>query len=147
MQQHDFRDLVGGVLLTALGVFVAAYAYTRYPLGSMGRIGPAAYPMALGVLLSILGAAIAIPAWNRRAELPGVQFRSAGLVLTSILAFALMLRPLGLVAATFTAVIISSLADRETTWPFRIALAFAISLLTVLIFGVALGMSLRVWPW
>lgn len=147
MQQHDVRDLVGGALLTALGLFVALYAYNHYPLGSMARIGPAAYPMGLGVLLSALGLAIALPAWKRRADSPLVQLRSAGLVLMSILAFAFTLRPLGLVAATFTTVVISSLADRETTWQFRLVLAAAISLLTVLIFRVALGMPLRVWPW
>jgi hypothetical protein len=147
LQEHDVRDLVGGLILMALGVFVALYAYDRYPLGNMSRIGPAAYPLGLGIVLSVLGLAIAVPAWRRKSSLPNVQTRSVVLVLASLLLFGLLLRPAGLVVATFSAVIVSSLADRETTWAFRLVHATVICLITVMIFRVGLGMPLPIWWW
>jgi divalent metal cation (Fe/Co/Zn/Cd) transporter len=147
LHDHDFRNLVGGTILLVLGIFVAVYAYNHYPLGTMARIGPAAYPIALGIVLSVLGLAIALPAWGRRSHLPGIATRSAILVLASLLLFGFLLRPTGLVVATFVAVLVSSLADDEATWGFRLAQAAVVCLITVLIFRLGLGMSLPIWWW
>lgn len=147
MQNRDYQDLIGGVLLIALGVFVAVIAQERYAMGALNRIGPGAYPLGLGVLLAALGLFIAVPAWRRTGTFPQVEWRTAGLVLLGILLFALLLNRAGLVVASLVTVVVASLADRESTWPFRIVLAVCVTVLTVLIFKVGLGMLLPLWWW
>lgn len=146
MKSKDMHDIVGGLALVALGTFAAIYAQ-RYEFGDLNRMGPGYFPVALGIILALLGLAIAIPAFKRRGEPIVAQWKTLMLVLTSIVAFALTLKVIGLILATALAVTISSLADNETTWKGRILLAVGVSALTYLIFGFGLGMVLPAWPW
>lgn len=146
MKSKDMHDIVGGLALVALGAFAAIYAQ-RYEFGDLNRMGPGYFPVALGIILALLGLAIAIPAFKRGGEPIVAQWKTLMLVLTSIVAFALTLKVIGLILATALAVTISSLADNETTWKGRILLAVGVSALTYLIFGFGLGMVLPAWPW
>ena len=55
------RDYLGGVLMIALGV-AAAFQGTTYRIGTLSRMGPGFFPVALGVILTLAGVAIAITA-------------------------------------------------------------------------------------
>ena len=46
MTRRDHHDLIGGVLMTAIGVFIALYAQ-RYDFGSAARMGPGYWPALL----------------------------------------------------------------------------------------------------
>lgn len=142
--KRDDQDLIGGGLLIALGVFCAIYAQ-RYGIGTLGRMQAGFLPTALGVILAIIGLFILLPALTRSNRLPTIEWRTAGLVLGSFGVFALTLRPLGLAIASFLTVVVASLADRETTWYLRLLLAVAISIITVVIFRLGLGISIPVW--
>ncbi|HEX5737411.1 MAG TPA: tripartite tricarboxylate transporter TctB family protein [Hydrogenophaga sp.] len=146
MKSRDMQDVVGGLAVTALGLFAAIYAQ-RYEFGDLNRMGPGYFPVALGVVLALLGLLIAIPAFRRKGEPIEVKWKTFALVLASIVAFALTLKVLGLILATALAVVISSLADNETTWKGRILLAIGVAAVTYLVFGFALGMVLPAWPW
>lgn len=65
----------------------------------------------------------------------------------SIVLFALLLKTAGLVVACSASVLVASLADRTITWRGRVVAAAVIAGLCWLIFIVALGMVLPVWPW
>ena len=147
MAQKDMRDIVGGMLLTALGAFAAWHAYQRYDIGELNRMGPGYFPVALGTLLALLGLLIAIPAWFRQGEAIRVEWRTVALVAASIGIFALTLKTLGLVLATVLAVLASSMADREIRWRGRAMVAVGVALVTYLVFSFGLGMILPVWPW
>jgi hypothetical protein len=140
------QDVVGGLAVTALGIFAAIYAQ-KYEFGDLNRMGPGYFPVALGVVLALLGLLIAIPAFMRHGEPIVVKWKTFALVLGSIAAFALTLKVLGLILATALAVMISSLADNETRWKGRILLAIGVAAITYLVFGFALGMVLPAWPW
>lgn len=55
------KDLAGGLLLAITGAAVALRA-THYSLGTLNRMGPGYFPLALGVLLAVCGVLIVINA-------------------------------------------------------------------------------------
>lgn len=144
MKSRDYQDLIGGALLLALGVFFVVYA-RRYNFGTLAQMGPGFFPTVLGILLGILGALIALPAWGRRGAMPSVQWKTLLWVLGGVVLFAFTLRPLGLIVASLLTVIASSLADRETSWRLRIIIAISVMLITVGIFKFGLGMIIPLW--
>lgn len=146
MKDKDTADIVGGLALTALGLLAAIYAQ-RYELGDLGHMGPGYFPVVLGFILAILGLLVALPALFRGGQRVHGEWKSLALVVGSIVLFALTLDVLGLVLATVLSVLVSSLADKQITWQGRGALCLSLAALTYLVFGVALGMSLPVWPW
>jgi len=146
MSHKDTHDIVGGLALTALGVFAAVYAQ-EYEFGELNRMGPGYFPVALGGIVAVLGLFIAVPAFFRRGEPIHVEWKTFALVLASLVAFALTLKVLGLVLATVLAVVISSLADHQTRWKGRLIIAAGVAAITYLVFIVGLSMVLPVWPW
>jgi hypothetical protein len=146
MTNKDTQDIIGGLALTALGVFAAVHAQT-YEFGSLTRMGAGYFPVALGVILALLGLLIAVPAFFRRGQPIRIEWKTFVLVMAGIVAFALTLKVLGLVLATALSVIISSLADRDTRWKGRIFLAIGVSAVTYVVFSLGLSMVLPIWPW
>lgn len=147
MRQRDLQDLIGGLLLMALGLFVALYAY-RYDFGTPARMGPGFFPHWLGWLLAALGVLIALPAWFRRSAEPlQVQWRNLLFVLGAIVLFAFTLKLVGLVVATFASAFVATLAERDFGWRGRLLVAAGVAAVTVAIFIGGLAMVLPVWPW
>lgn len=146
MSGRDYQDIFGGAILTALGIFVAIYAYNSYEIGTLQRMGPGFFPTSLGVILAVIGVLITLPALARQGvRMNPWEWRTGLLVVASIVAFALTLRTAGLIVATMVTVIISSLADRDTTWRVRLILAVVVTVITVLIFKTGLGMVIPLW--
>ncbi len=144
--RQDLPDLACGVVLAAIGLFVASYAATHYELGSLRRMGPGLFPAVLGGVLLGLGLLIAIPAWGRGRQAGSVAWKDAIAVLAAILVFAAGLERGGLVPVTVATVLIASIAapDRKVGW--RLVLAFAVTLLSVLVFHFGLKMTIPLWP-
>lgn len=146
MKSKDSRDIIGGLALSVIGLY-AAFQARDYEFGSLTHMGPGYFPVGLGLLLAVLGVAVAVPAFFREGEPLKVEWRTLALVLGSLVAFAAALKTLGLVAATVLAVVVSSLADRQTRWKGRLSIAAGVALVTYLVFALSLGMVLPVWPW
>lgn len=144
--KQDLPDLAGGVVLAAIGLFVAAYAMTHYDIGSLRRMGPGMFPAVLGGVLLGLGLMIAIPAWMRGGQRVVIAWKDAAAVLAAILVFAAGVERGGLVPVTIATVLIASIAapDRRIGW--RLALAAVVTLLSVLIFHFGLKMTIPLWP-
>ena len=145
MTNKDYRDIVGGLALIAIGVFAAVHA-ERYDMGELQRMGPGYFPVALGTLLAILGVFVAVPALFRQGTAVKIEWKSLTWVFAGILAFAFLLNPLGLIFATAISIILFTLAS-DLTWKVRFILAGCVALITYLIFSFGLGMVLPVWPW
>ena len=144
--QRDWPDIFGGLALALIGAAAAGWAWINYDLGSLRQMGPGAFPMALGVMLAALGLIVALPGLRRAGNAIPVEPWSAIAVLASILVFGLGLRPLGLVVASFAGVLVATLPAPQRGLIWRICLAVAITLLTVLVFRAGLQMSLPLWP-
>lgn len=121
--------LAGGGLVTGLGLAMLGIA-RDYPMGRVSDMGPGFVPIWTGIGLTLLGLAILITDLRPRAGLPipAIHWRGLGFVSASILAFAGLIQPAGLVPAMFVAVAISKFADRANR-PLSILIYAALSAL------------------
>lgn len=145
MKSKDTRDIIGGFALIALGLFAALYAQ-RYDIGELQEMGPGYFPVALGILLAILGLFIAIPAFFREGTSIEIEWKSLLWVLLSIAIFAIALTTAGLIIATILSVLAASVPSKSS-WKTRVILAICIAAITYSVFLFGLGMVLPVWPW
>ena len=147
MLARDYRDILAGLFLIAVGAFVAFYSAMQYNLGTINRMGPGMFPMGLGVILCIFGVLVFVPALFRKGDLPKIEFRSAAAVLGSVAAFASMVDPFGLIPAITLLTIVAALGDNKLGVVNVLLLAAGLSLMSVLVFSVGLGMSVKLMNW
>jgi hypothetical protein len=144
------KDFWGGALMLALGIVVAAQGAT-YSVGTLSRMGPGYFPVALGVIMALAGIAISIKGYAATPEphekpLPP-EWKAWILISASVIAFVVLAEYLGLVPATFAVVFISALADRDNTWKHALALSLAIVAVAVIVFWWALQIQLPLFRW
>jgi hypothetical protein len=142
------NDLVAGTVVVLIGTFTLAEAL-NYRAGAALKMGPGYFPQGLAALMIAAGIGIVLVEGRRRAEdeAPAIAWRSLLAVMAAMLAFALMIERLGLAPATFAAVFISALAQRDARLWVSLAAAVAIAALTVLIFPIALGILVPIVKW
>lgn len=141
----EYRDLIAGLLFIALGTFVATYASSHYTVGGPARMGPGFFPVALGWVLALLGAVVTLLALRRTALVaaaPRIGLRPLLAVPASVLAFGLIVEPLGLVPATLALTAIVVFAEHPVRWRRTVLLALSLAVISWLIFIVGLQMSL-----
>ncbi|HSP24347.1 MAG TPA: tripartite tricarboxylate transporter TctB family protein [Saliniramus sp.] len=144
MSRVDLRDIIGGLLLMAIGLFFLMGALDMR-IGEARRMGPGYFPMVLGIAGMILGALIVIPAFMRSGRLPGVNWRPFFAVMTAILVFALVMPRAGLLPAVFATVVVASFGDpRSRLWQ-TVLLAAGLAVATWVIFIYGLGLPMIVY--
>jgi putative tricarboxylic transport membrane protein len=146
MPVHAPRDLYGGIALMMLAT-VALIASSDLP-GQRGfAFGPGTAPRLFSFALAALGAAVALG--GVFAEGPPIEkyrIRGPFFVIVAILAFAAMIRPLGLVPATFLTFLISILGSTEMRWVESLIAAVVMTLFCVLLFVYLLNLPFQLWP-
>jgi hypothetical protein len=148
------KDHIGGTLLTLTGL-VCVSSGLQYHTGSLSRMGPGFFPVALGALLAFVGALIAITANGQGAShdaakehghrLP--ELRGALCIVISVIAFVLVGKYGGLIPATFAVVFISALGDRTNTIRHAALLALAMCVVAAIVFSWALKLQLPLFAW
>ncbi len=138
-------DLWAGLLCLALGAAVVLVGLD-YPLGQSGRIGPGYAPRLLGLLLIGIGALLALRAfWTSEAVDTTFRPRPVVLVLTSVLAFAVVFAWGGLIPAILVSVFIANWAAAENDWRSAIGLGLALALFSWALFVKALRLPMPVF--
>ena len=140
------KDFFAGLVFLGFGAGAIVIARGS-AMGSAMRMGPAYFPSLLGGLLVLLGLVLAARAfWLRGEPLEAWAFRPLVLVHGAVVAFALLVQPLGLVVATLALVGLSRLGG----WEFRVlevaALFLFLTALAMGLFVYGLGLPFRVWP-
>lgn len=147
MLSRDYRDIVGGILLVALGLAFSSYAAANYDLGTLRRMGPGMFPTALGIVLAGFGLVIAIPAFFRPGVIPEIRVWTPIFVLTGVAAFAMTIRPFGLIPAVLSVVVISSFAELRFKPVSLTILTTSLCLIAWLVFRVGLGLPVEMFRW
>ena len=143
---YNNKDFYAGLIFALFGIF-ALFLARGYQMGNAMVMGPGYFPTVLGGGLAFLGFVIAFRSiWlGGKAITPWVA-RPLILVLGSVVLFALVIQPLGLVLATLLIILISSLGSRE----FRIievsifSLVLAVLAAGVFVYGI--GLPINLWP-
>jgi len=140
------RDFYGGLALVKLTT-LALIASAELP-GQRGfAFGPGTAPRLFCYVLAALGAVIALG--GVFAEGPPIEkykVRGPGLVIIAILTFAGLIRPLGLLAASFLAFMLSILGSTEMRWIESLIAAATMTAFCWLLFVVLLGLPFQLWP-
>ena len=140
------RDFWGGLVLIALAI-AAIWASRDLP-GQRGfAFGPGTAPRLFAGVLAGLGAAIAVVGLITDGP-PIEKYRVRGpvFVIVAILCFAGMIRPLGLVPATFLAFVISILGSTEMRWLESFIAAVVMTAFCVGLFVYLLNLPFQLWP-
>jgi hypothetical protein len=153
---HDYltrrRDFFAGGLMMLLGIG-AAYAGSGYEVGSLQKMGPGFFPLALGIILALLGIVIAGSAAASGGEddehtIPvRAEWRGWLCIVAGPLLFVVLGHYGGLVPATFSCVFVSALGDRSATLRSSLTLAAGITLLGVVLFAYVLGVPFPALRW
>ena len=140
------QDFYGGLALVLLGTF-ALIASAELP-GQRGfAFGPGTAPRLFSIILALVGAAVAvIGAFSDGPRIEKYKIRGPALVLIGISLFAALIRPFGLVFATYLAFIISITGSKEMKWVESVVAAAAMTLGCVLLFVYLLNLPFQLWP-
>ena len=147
--QRSVKDIGAGLVFVAFGLAFGAGAAT-YTVGTPARMGPGFFPLAVGVLLVILGAAIVIRVGQEADDeaLTRPALRALAFILGAVLIFGVTVRGLGLVPSIFVTAALSSLASPRTTVPMAFGFGLLLTAISVAIFVVALRLNLQLLgPW
>ena len=140
------RDFWSGVLFTLLGVGALAIG-SKYTLGTAARMGPGYFPRILGILLIVLGVAIALRALRVRGEaMPRFRLRPLVVVLGSVVLFGAIVRPLGVALSTVILIVVASAASSEFRPRESLVAGLLLAALAVGVFVVGLQLQLPIWP-
>lgn len=147
MLSRDYKDIVAGLLLCAFGGWLIWYVSTHYQLGTIQRMGPGMFPLGLGWLALGFGVIIFVQAFFRTGTLPEVRIWSPLFILSGIVAFAIMIRPFGLIPSIVALTAISSLADLKFRPVTIVILSAVLSAMAWLVFSFALGLPIAMYRW
>ncbi len=157
MQIKSRKDFVSGLMFIAAGAAFAIGA-TSYTVGDAARMGPGYFPLLLGSLLAIGGCIVLLGSFTAQRDDGGligkIAWRPLLLIVGANLVFgvllggvqALNIPAMGLIAAIFAVVIISSMAGDRFVFRGALMLAFILAVGSYLTFVVGLSLQFQVWP-
>jgi hypothetical protein len=140
------QDYYGGVALVALSLF-AFYASSDLP-GMRGfQFGPGTAPRLFSGLMLVLGIGVGLTG----LLLPGAgleryHLRGPFFVTVSIITFAAIIRPLGLIVTAFTCFMIAALGSPDQRWVQTLIVGIAITAFCAFLFPYALGLPFQLKP-
>lgn len=149
------RDFYAGGLMMLIGLGIALKGAT-YHLGTPMHMGPGFFPTALGVLLVLVGIAIAAPTLAASPEgeetdesiLPEhPEWWSWFCILMSPVLFIFFGSYFGMIPGTFSCVFIAAIGDRNKTWKSTFILSTVVTIFGVLLFSYFLQVPMPILTW
>jgi len=132
-------DVEAGLFFMFFGSLTAILSL-RYPLGTVASMGPGMFPLMLGCILAGVGLLILINGLvNRGEDARPLALGPITLITASILVFALLLKPVGLIAAIPAQVLIGLWASEHFTWKRVAGLSLGLLAFCYLVFVYFLG--------
>lgn len=162
MRIKSQQDWWAGLMFIGFGLFFVLFSVgtpefidrivgTRliagYQMGSSVRMGPAYFPVVLGGLLAFLGLLVVLDSIVEEGpKVAKFHFRPLLFVAVSSLAFAYLLKPLGLVLASVALVFISAYGGHEFKWKEVAIMSVVLIVFSVLVFVKALALPFPICP-
>jgi putative tricarboxylic transport membrane protein len=140
------QDYYGGLVLVLVAI-LALVASADLP-GQRGfAFGPGTAPRLFSGMLALLGALVAlVGVFSAGPPIEKYKIRGPALVLVGIFLFAALIRPFGLIVASYLAFIISITGSTEMRWVESIIGAAVMTLFCVLLFVYLLNLPFQLWP-
>ena len=141
------KDFFAGLIFVAFGAGAVVLG-SAYPLGTAARMGPGYFPRILGIMLIVLGAALALRGLRLQGSpLPRWKWRPTLIVIGSVVLFGLIVTRVGLVFSTIVLIVLSSAASTEFRPKEALISGVLLAALAVGVFVIGLKLQLQIWPW
>jgi hypothetical protein len=151
MTNETRRDHYAGALVALIGAG-AAWQGRQYGIGSLTRMGPGFFPVALGIGMVVMGVLIAAAARPAKPEIDPIHgpavppdWRGWAAIIAAVLLFLVLAQYAGLLPATFACVFVAAMGDRQMRWSHALLLAAGLSLFGILLFVYALQVQIPVF--
>lgn len=157
MKIQSEKDFYSGVMFTSVGT-AFAWGASTYTMGSGARMGAGYFPLILGILLAVLGLAIAAKALVTRTpdgdKIGKFAWKPLFFIISANLVFgacigglpAIGLQPLGLVLGIYLLTFIAAKAGSEFKFKEVLIVATILSLMSYVAFILLLKLQFPVWP-
>jgi hypothetical protein len=148
MRIRNKKNFWAGIMFIAFGLFFAGFG-TQYAIGTAAQMGPGYVPTVLGVIVILLGIAISVGGLFGKATAENVDkfaFPKILLIVGSVVLFAILLKPLGLIISLLVLVAVSSYASHEFSWRVMLVNAIVLTALCVVVFVGVLKLRFQLWP-
>ncbi|MBI5967538.1 MAG: tripartite tricarboxylate transporter TctB family protein [Deltaproteobacteria bacterium] len=143
---RSLKDFYSGVVFIVFGL-IALVMSRSYAMGSAMRMGPGYFPKILGSLLILLGLIISFRSLLLTGEgIKKGESRPLIMVLVSVVVFAFLIKPLGLILATLALVVLSCLGWWEFRFREVVLLYIILAVLAVGLFIYGVGLPIKIWP-
>ena len=117
------KDFWSGVLFILIGT-AAIIVGTKYNLGTAARMGPGYFPVVLGAMLMGFGVIALVRSFVRPGEAIGaIAWKPVLLVTGAVVAFAFLLKTVGLIVALLALILVSAAASSKFKFELRATLA------------------------
>jgi putative tricarboxylic transport membrane protein len=140
------REFWGGLVLIGVAMF-ALWASRDLP-GMRGfAFGPGTAPRMFAIILALLGLLVSITGLTTKG--PGIDrfyFRGPIFITLSVVLFAWMVRPLGLVIASYLSILAAAGATPEARLIETLIWGAALTAFCCFLFPIALNLPLQLWP-
>ena len=140
------QRLLFGVFLVGVGV-VGIAAGWDLSMGDAAEMGPGYMPKILSGILIGFGAWIGASGVTSEGKPIGRwAWGPAAVVIGAVVLFGVAIEHLGLALTSAMVVVVATVAAPDRRWRQALPFAVALALACVVVFRVALGLPLRVWP-
>jgi hypothetical protein len=140
--------------MVVIGAVAIAEGF-RHTVGTLTQMGSGYFPIALGVLLALLGVVIAAGAFLSgppaddvlATHLPPPDLRGGAAIIGGVLAFLVLGEYAGLAPATFVSVFIAAMGDRSSTLRGAAILALSLTIVAAVLFVYELQVQFPLLRW
>ena len=139
-------DGLAGLFFLALGLFFLFHSF-GYGMGTLRDIGPGFFPALAGGTLAVLGAAVTARGLVAPVSAGTIAWRPLIGVPAPVVLFAVSLKTLGLALAAFLLVGVSLALTRQAPLRQAFPVSLVLAAFAVGVFGYALQIPLKLWPW
>ncbi|SDM70230.1 Tripartite tricarboxylate transporter TctB family protein [Oryzisolibacter propanilivorax] len=144
------QELLCAALLMSIGA-AAAWGGTHYTIGTLGRMGPGFFPVALGctlMLLALLMVFTPVSAEDEEAgEAEPANTRAWAFITAGVVSFIVLGSMTGLVPGTFFLVLLAAMGDRGNSKRACVLVAVGVTVLAVVLFRLLLQIQIPLFTW
>jgi hypothetical protein len=139
-------DLAAGLAFLAIGLFFACNTMLSLDIGTAASMGPGFFPLALCVILVLLGATILLNARKRVGEVVApFNLRAVILITAAPVAFGLTLRSLGMVPSLAITIALAVAASRTIGSLRGVAIVAGVTAFCVVVFYYGLQIPIELF--
>jgi hypothetical protein len=137
------RNLARGLFLMAISLAFGLTAL-KYPIGDFGRAGPGLFPAIVSSMLFLIGVATVIRSRFVEKVALTLNPKNIGLILGSLVAFAVVTMFVNMIAAIVVMVFVSTFAGTNYSWFRNVKIAIGLVIMAF-VFAKGLGMNLPLY--